>query len=288
MLKVLAPAKINLTIEVLAKRADGFHEIRSVIQTIKLYDRFCFMPAEKMSIKCGDGSWLAGESLVSRAAELLKKSSGYKEGATIELSKRIPLLSGLGGDSSDAAAVLLGLNSLWGLALAPGELARLASRLGSDVPFFLFGGTALLQGRGEAVSPLPHLKHMWIILLIPPIPRSNGKTGRLYARLNRNHYSDGQVTEKLVSLLTMGDDVAPDNLFNVFENVAYDSFEGLDGYRWKFLEAGAANVRLAGSGPVLFSMIKEKTQAEKIYRNLKKKRLKACLAETLDSIESIK
>ena len=174
MLTFLAPAKINLTLEVLAKRADGFHEIRSVIQTIKLYDRFSFKPASEISIKCGYNGWHAGESLVSRAAALLKKTSGYTDGATIELSKKIPLLSGLGGDSSGVAAVLLGLNKLWRLALAPGELARLASQLGSDTPFFLFGGTALLQGKGETVSPLPPLRHMWVVLLIPPVARSSG------------------------------------------------------------------------------------------------------------------
>lgn len=288
MLTVLAPAKVNLTLEVLAKRADGFHEIRSVIQTLEFYDSFCLRPAKKITIKCDDSGWLVGESLVSRAAGLLKKTSGYSAGAIIEISKKIPLLSGLGGDSSDAAAVLLGLNKLWGLALAPGELARLASQLGSDVSFFLFGGTALLQGRGEAVSPLPSLKHMWVVLLIPPVLRSSGKTGRLYARLKRNHYTDGQMTEKLVSLLTRGGDVAPDNIFNVFEDIAYDSFEGLDDYRQRFLKAGAASVHLAGSGPALFSMTKEKVQADKIYRGLRKQGLKAYLVETLDNIESIK
>ena len=287
MLTVLAPAKINLTLEVLAKRADGFHEVRSVIQTLEFYDSFCLRPAKKITIKCDDSGWLAGESLVSRAAGLLKETSGYSEGAIIELSKKIPLLSGLGGDSSDAAAVLLGLNKLWGLALAPGELVRLTSQLGSDVSFFLFGGTALLQGRGEMVSPLPPLQHMWVILLIPPVPRSGGKTGRLYAKLNRNHYTDGQMTEKLVLLLTRGGDVVSDNLYNVFENIAYDAFKGLDDYRQKFLKAGAASIHLAGSGPALFTMVKEKAQAEKIYRSLKKQRLEAYLTETLDSTESI-
>lgn len=285
MLTLLAPAKINLTLEVLAKRDDGFREVRSVIQTIKLYDCFNFKPGKTITIKCDDTGWLAGESLVSRAADLLKETSGYAEGAIIELSKKIPLLSGLGGDSSDAAAVLLGLNKLWGLALAPGELARLASQLGSDVPFFFFGGTALLQGRGEIVSPLPPLPHMWVVLLIPQVPCPKGKTGRLYSSLDKTHYTDGQKTEKLVSLLTKGGDVAPDDLFNVFESVAFNSFEGLDDYRKKFLEVGAGSVHLAGSGPALFMMVKEKTKAKKIYKSLKEKGLKAYLVETLGNIE---
>jgi 4-diphosphocytidyl-2-C-methyl-D-erythritol kinase len=285
MLTVLAPAKINLTLEVLEKRSDGFHEIRSIIQTIKLYDCFSFKPGKKIAIKCDDNGWIAGQSLVSRAAALLKETSGYAEGATIELSKKTPLLSGLGGDSSDAAAVLLGLNKLWGLALSPGELARLASQMGSDVSFFLFGGTALLQGRGEMVSPLPSLPHMRVVLLIPPIPCSSGKTGRLYAILDKKHYTGGQKTEDLVAMLTKGEDIASANLFNVFESVAFNSFEGLDNYRKKFLKAGATSVHLAGSGPALFAMVKEKAEAEKIYGGLKEQGLEAYLTETLGSIE---
>jgi 4-diphosphocytidyl-2-C-methyl-D-erythritol kinase len=287
MLKILAPAKINLSLEVLAKRSDGFHEIRSVTQTIKLYDSFYLRLAEKIVIKCDDRSWLAEKSLIPRAAELIKENSAHNKGAIIELSKKIPLLSGLGGDSSDAAAILLGLNKLWGLTLAPGELARLASQLGSDVPLFLFDGTVLLQGRGELVSPLPPLQHMWVILLIPPVPRSGGKTGRLYARLNRSHYTNGQITEKLVSLLAKGSDVAQDNLFNVFEDVAFDVFKGLDEYRQMFFKAGAANVHLAGSGPALFTIVKEKTQADKIYTCLKKQGIKVYLTETMDNPKSV-
>jgi len=111
MVTVLAPAKLNLTLEVLSKRSDGFHEIRSVIQTIKLCDQLGFQPGKKMVFRCYDAGWLWAESLVPRAAALLKETSGYADGATVELSKKIPLLSGLGGDSSDAAAVLIGLNS---------------------------------------------------------------------------------------------------------------------------------------------------------------------------------
>jgi 4-diphosphocytidyl-2-C-methyl-D-erythritol kinase len=285
MFSIQAPAKVNLTLEVLAKRNDGFHEIRSVIQTVKLFDHFNFRLAEKITIKCDDSSWIAGDSLVSKAAALIEKESAYKKGAIIELSKEIPLLSGLGGDSSNAAAILLGLNKLWGLTLPLGELARLALKLGSDVPFFLFGGTALLQGKGELVSPLPPIEHMWIILLIPTIPRSRGKTEWLYSKLNKNQYTDGQITEKLVSLLTKGEYLTEDSLVNVFENVAIEVFQGLEKYRQMFLRAGATCVHLAGSGPALFTTVKEKTKAEKIYSGLKKQGIKVYLTETLNSFE---
>ena len=287
MVTVLAPAKLNLTLEVLSKRNDGFHEIRSVIQTVKLCDRLDFQQGRKMTFRCDVRSWLPEESLVSRAAALLKETSGCTEGATIELSKKIPLLSGLGGDSSDAAAVLIGLNMLWGLEYSSGELARLASQLGSDVVFFLFGGTALTQGRGEVVSPLPPLPKMWAVLLIPDVLRTAGKTGRLYASLKREHYSSGQATEELVSLLTRGGDLVPDKLFNAFDGIADDSFEGLDSYRQRFLEAGAGSVHLAGSGPTLFTLVKDRSQAEKLYANLKKQGLESYLVETIAATESL-
>ena len=284
MITVLAPAKLNLTLEVLAKRPDGFHEIRSVIQTIKLCDRLDFKPGKKIVVRCDDAGWLAAESLVPRAAGLLKETSGYSEGATIELAKRIPLLSGLAGDSSDAAALLLGLNRLWGLRYSSGELARLARQLGSDVAFFLFGGTALVQGRGEVVSPLPPLPGMWAVLLLPSVPRSAGKTGRLYASLKPEHYSSGWATEELVALLTRGGYVTPDNLFNVFDSIAYDCFDGLDGYRGRFLKAGAGSVHLAGSGPALFTLLRDRAQADIIYGNLKEQGLEAYLVETMGAI----
>ena len=284
---VMAPAKLNLTLEVLSRRGDGFHEIRSVVQTIRLCDRIDFQPGKKTVFRCDAPGWLPEESLVSRAAALLKETSGCDEGATIELSKKIPLLSGLGGDSGDAAAVLVGLNRLWGLAYSSGELARLASRLGSDVAFFLFGGTALMQGRGEVVSPLPPLPEMWAVLLMPDIPRSAGKTGRLYASLKKKHYSSGQATEELVALLTRGGDITPNNLFNAFDGVAYDSFEGLDGYRQRFLQAGAGSVHLAGSGPTLFTLVKDRSPAEKVYASLKKQGLESYLVETISATESL-
>lgn len=285
MLKVLAPAKLNLTLEVLAKRADGFHEIRSVIQTISLCDRLDFRLSEHITFKCDEPAWLSGKSLVPKAASLLQKTSGCHKGATITVHKRIPLLSGLGGDSSDAAATLQGLNQLWGLALPGGELARLAAQLGSDVAFFLFGGTALVEGRGEVVSPLPPLLHMWVVLLMPPVPRLAAKTAQLYAGLETSHYTEGQITDRLVKLLTRGDKVALDKLFNVFDNVADDSFSRLSDYRRRFLKAGVGIVHLAGSGPALYTLTGDKAQAKKIYQHLKQKGLEAYLAETLEAID---
>jgi len=276
-----APAKLNLTLEVLAKRRDGFHEIRSVIQTINLCDSLRFQLSQKMEFNSDESSWIPEESLVSKAASLLQEVTGCGKGATIEVSKRIPLLSGLGGDSSDAATTLRGLNELWKLGLSQGKLLELASQLGSDVAFFLYGGTALVEGRGEMVTPLPPVSPVRVVLLLPPVPRVSGKTKRLYADLKAGHYTGGQITDRLVARLTGGGEVVPSMLFNVFDDVAWDSFTGLKQYWEQFLKAGAQEVHLAGSGPTLFTIMKDRAQAEKIYRHLQELGLEPYLVETL-------
>ncbi|MDO8687815.1 MAG: 4-(cytidine 5'-diphospho)-2-C-methyl-D-erythritol kinase [Dehalococcoidales bacterium] len=287
MLTVRALAKLNLTLEVLGKRQDGFHEIRSVMQTISLSDSLSFQPGQRITFKSDLTGWLAAESLVSRATGLLQQVSGCMQGVSIEVTKHIPLSSGLGGDSSDAAAVLLGLNQFWQLGLSPQKLLELARQLGSDVSFFLYGGTALLEGRGEIVTPLPPLPHRWVVLVMPPVPRLPEKTKRLYESLRATDFTDGQNTQRLVEEIKMGREFTPSLLCNTFENVASARFPGLDTCREQMVKAGAADVRLAGSGPALFSLVKDKAQAEGLYARLKQQKLESYLAETLASLEKI-
>lgn len=287
MLTLQSPAKLNLTLEVLAKRQDGFHEIRSVIQAINLCDTLHFQMSRTMDFNSDESIWIPEDSLVSKAARLLQEAAGFSKGATIKLDKRIPLLSGLGGDSSDAAATLRGLNELWGLDLSPDKLLELATKLGSDVAFFLYGGTALVEGGGEIVTPLPPVSHMWVVLLLPPVPRESGKTKRLYANVQASHYTGGQITDRLIARLTVGGEVIPSMLFNVFDDVARDSFIGLKEYWEQFLAAGAREVHLAGSGPALFTIMEDRVQAEKIYRRLQERGLESYLLETTLAIESV-
>ncbi len=287
MLTVLAPAKLNLTLEVLGKRPDGYHEIRSVMQTINLCDRLSFQLAESLEFKCDMPDWMAEESLVFRTTRLLQETAGCVRGVTISIVKRIPLASGLGGDSSDAAAVLRGLNHLWELGLSRDELLELARKLGSDVSFFLYGGTALVEGRGEIVTSLPPLRHMWVVLAVPPVPTLPGKTGRLYASLKAGHYTDGQITHKLVAELREGREFASSLLFNTFENVAFTRFSGLRASRDHMVKIGAPDVHLAGSGPALFVLVKDRAQAEELCLRMQSQRMELYLAETIGSLEDI-
>jgi 4-diphosphocytidyl-2-C-methyl-D-erythritol kinase len=286
MLTVKAPAKINLTLEVLGERPDGFHNIRSVIQAIDLCDSLGFSLSNEIEVASHSPDFVAERSLIPSAAALLRQVKGSSQGARVEIEKKIPFASGLGGDSSDAAAVLLGLNQLWPPSLMPSELLELATRLGSDVAFFLYGGTALVEGRGEKVTPVPSLPQSWIVLVVPPLPEVVGKTKKLYGRLKAGHYSGGEITDSMVVGLTRGA-VSPSLLFNTFENVAYDFFPRLRVYKEHFLKVGAESVHLAGSGPTLFTMLEDKSKAEELYKRCQDQGLECYLAATLSSLERL-
>lgn len=280
MLTVTAPAKLNLTLEVLGKRPDGFHEIRSVLQAIDLCDILHFEVGEEISFRCDMEGWSAEESLVSRAASLLQEVAEHSQGAAIIIEKRIPLMSGMGGDSSDAAAVLRGLNELWGLGLPREKLLGLASQLGSDVFFFLYGGTALVEGRGEKVTPLPLLPNMWVVLVVPDVPVKAGKTAWMYQSLTASHYTDGSTTEKLVKTLHKNREFSPSLLFNAFENIAFKD-STLWTYKEHLIKLGAPHVHLAGSGPTLFTMFKKKEKAGEFYTLCRNQGMHAYLAATI-------
>jgi 4-diphosphocytidyl-2-C-methyl-D-erythritol kinase len=184
----------------------------------------------------------------------------------------------LGGGSSDAAATLIALDELWGLGLSLSEMVRLASRLGSDVSFFIHKGTALVEGKGEKVTPLPSLSSSSFVLLVPPVPKIPGKTKQMYNNLRVADFTEGQFVQAALSSLRQGEAIDPGHIFNVFEKVAFDFFPGLDKYRKTLEEAGAPGVYLAGSGPCLFTFFSEAEKAGELFSRLKKQRLECYLA----------
>jgi 4-diphosphocytidyl-2-C-methyl-D-erythritol kinase len=283
MLIIEAPAKINLTLEVLGKRTDGYHEIRSVIQTLSFCDSLQITPGKEVEFKGNIPEWSSERSLVIKAVESLRKATGSVKGAKIKIKKRIPLISGLGGDSSDAAAILRGLNQFWELNLPPNKLRDMAQNLGSDVSFFLTGGTALMAGRGETITPLPPIPHHWVILIIPDVSRIPGKTKRLYSMLQLANFTDGKITDNLASDLKTKGEFNTSLLFNTFENVVFARGEELTNYRDHLLKLGLPNIHLAGSGPTLFTMLDKKPQAEELWKRLKDRKVDVYLTETLNS-----
>jgi len=281
MLTCVASAKINLVLEVLGKRADGYHEIRSLVQTINLCDVLSFELAGKTSFECTEPSLQTSDNLVVQAAELLRKISGYEKGAKIKLEKRVPWGAGLGGGSSDAATTLSALNRLWKLKLMTSDLIELAARLGSDVPFFIHGGTALIEGRGERVTPLAASMPSWFVLLLPSLPRIPGKTKQLYSRLDNRHFTEGEFIDKAVRTWPQDRRIVPSLLFNVFDKVAFDAFPGLKGYWRRFEEAVGKDIHLVGSGPALFAPVDSEAKADEVYQRLCQQGLEAYYVSTV-------
>jgi len=188
MLTIEAPAKINLTLEILRKRDDGYHEIASVMQAVSLCDTLTFELASDTTLDCDDATLATEDNLALKAAHLLSAHTGYSGGVRIGLVKGIPVAAGLGGGSSDAAATLVALNNLWNLGLPLAELSLMAASVGSDVPFFLHGGVAMVSGRGELVRPLPAIGVDWAVIVTPAITvarRRQTRSLRLRLRATR-------------------------------------------------------------------------------------------------------
>ncbi len=276
MLTVYAPAKINLVLEVLGKNND-YHQISSIVQSIDLCDVLHLQLEEEICFECTEPS-LKHDNLVTRAAALLKESAKYSRGARIELHKHIPWAVGLGGGSSDAAATLIALNDLWGLGLPVSKLVHLAFKLGSDVPFFIRKGTALVEGNGEKVTPLPSLPETSFVLLVPPLPKISNKTKQMYNNLRVVDFTGRQFVQQAVTNLRQRETIQYDLTFNVFERIAFDFFPKLHEYGKILKEEGAPRICIAGSGPCLFTFFSDAKEAGKLFSRLQKRKLECYLA----------
>ena len=282
-----AYAKINLSLEVIGRRDDGYHDISTVMQMVELHDTLTFGPAPELTLET-DSAELATESednLIIKAARTLQAAgaeAGAEAGAHIRLEKRIPLAAGLGGGSSDAAATLRGLNELWGLRLSNAYLRELAGNIGADVPFFFGGPTALVEGRGERVTAVPSPPPCWVVLVYGRYGIAN-KTQQLYTSLHKKDMSDGNTTRQLIAALLDGAFPAPHLLANTFERAAYNVFEGLEGARRKFHLAGGRAVHLSGSGPTLFTIFPraQESRARSLHQALQADGLDSYLTRTL-------
>lgn len=278
---VLAYAKINLTLDVLGKRDDGYHALASVMQTISLHDSLLIRAnAGGQIIATSDDPLLASDdNLAPRAARLLKADIGNERlGAEIELRKAVPIQAGLGGGSSDAAAVLTALNELWGAGYDIARLEALGGQLGSDVPFFIRGGTALIEGRGEVVTPLPDMEPLWILLAKPRIGLA---TPTVFGQLSPASYTDGKATRRVVEAINSRYPIAFTDLVNALEPGVLRAFPEVAAARAMLLAAGAPTAHMCGSGPTLFVPCRELSLARAIYTHLVDSPLDVWLAHTV-------
>ncbi len=257
-------AKINLGLEIVGKRPDGYHDIRTLFQTISLHDELDFEPAPPGTLDlAGNDPAVAWDrtNLVDRAARKLLEKAGGGAGVRISVRKSVPAGRGLGGGSSNAAATLIALDRMWGLSLAEEELAGLARPLGADVPFFLKGGLCLGEGIGDVLTPVPDLDPLPCLLIFPPFPIP---TPSIYAGFDASLTSPGKIS-KIVRFLESGDFGL---LENDLERVIFRAHPEIE--RWKsFLrDEGALVAQVSGSGSAVFGIFPGTESAEAARRRL--------------------
>jgi 4-diphosphocytidyl-2-C-methyl-D-erythritol kinase len=291
---IQAPAKLNLTLEVLGRRTDGYHEIRSILTTCSLCDELRVENGHGVVITADPGYDTSGlplapgeENSVEAALALMVQERARLRGqrvpqrevalraglgeVALTLHKRIPAAAGLGGGSSDAAAALLALDRLWGLRLAPERLLALAALIGSDCPFLIRGGVQYARGRGEILEPLPAPPAAtFAFCIVKPAIVLQAKTARLYALLRTEDFTDGRQSDDLARRILRRSSAAlpPAVLGNVFDRVAARAYGDQSRVRAALAGCGAHAVHLCGAGPAIYGLFESRTLAERACGSL--------------------
>ncbi len=251
------PAKVNLALRVLGCRDDGYHELDTVFQAVDLWDTLEISDAGSLSLTCDDPTLpLDRSNLVLAAAKLLLEAHGRRrQGAAMKLRKRIPVRAGLGGGSSDAAGALLLCSRWWGMELSIERMAELGSRLGADVPFFLYGGTARGRGRGELIERLPFIGEAPILIGIPPFGIS---TSEVFSemRVRLTHPANG-VSFPLLSAHKWQEENDFHIAANDLEAIVFESWPELEEFRDALWRAGASSALLSGSGSAVYGIFRD-------------------------------
>lgn len=265
-----APAKINLMLDVLHKRNDGFHEVEMVMTMVDLADRLTLHDPGTSRISLSSQSGyipLDDKNLAVRAARLLRQRFGINRGVHMHLEKRIPVAAGLAGGSSDAAAALRGLNRLWELGLSTAELEELGAEIGSDVPFCVRGGTALATGRGEKLETIPSPPRCWVVLAKPPI---NVSTADVYGNLKAAEIAVHPSASGMREALEQGSfEAVCGGLGNVLEDVTLKLYPGVARLKQVMENLGADGVLMSGSGPTVFGLVSKEEKAKRICNGLR-------------------
>lgn len=286
VLRLPSFAKVNLGLEVLGTRADGYHELRTIFQTISLHDDVELRPhAAAIEVRCDHPEVPTDHTnLAYRAAEELRRFAGVSKGVTITITKRIPVAGGLGGGSSNAAAVLIGLDRLWRLGLGPARLHPLARRLGADVPYFLMGGTALGLGRGDEVYPLLRQVQAHVVVVDPGRPLS---TAAVFRRLDQGLTPRENANNifRFVSSQLDGEGDAFPGLSNDLERAALEEDPGLEvqgrDIRGILIREGALFASLSGSGAAFFGVFSDAGGAQRARSALVARGFRAIRGRTL-------
>ncbi|SFG62318.1 4-diphosphocytidyl-2-C-methyl-D-erythritol kinase [Lachnospiraceae bacterium C7] len=269
-----ALAKINLGLDVIRKREDGYHDVSMIMQTIHLYDRLNIKKIKENNIKIETNlSFLPvnENNLIYKAGKMLKDEFGIETGLSVKLDKRIPVAAGMAGGSTDAAAMLYGMNQLFDLGLSRKELMDRAVNIGADVPYCLMRGTALAEGIGEELTSLPPMVKCQVLVAKPAISVS---TKFVYQNLVLDDESNHPNIKALVDAIKRKDlkDIS-DNMGNILETVTIPNYPIIAEIKEKMIEYGALNALMSGSGPTVFGIFEDEELAQLAYKKLREQRL---------------
>lgn len=269
---VKAPAKINLTLDVIGRKKDGYHDLKMIMQTIDLHDKITITETGDFKIDVSMNKPLPDscppeDNLVYRAARLMQESFSLSSGFHIKLAKSIPASAGLAGGSSDCAATLSGINKLCGLGLTKEELCKLGGKLGADVPFCIMKGTMLSEGIGEILTPLADLPPLWAVLIKPDISVS---TAYVYSHLNLQRIYNHPDTAQVIDCIEHHDIPAlTPRLCNVLETVTIPGYPVIAELKEFLMKNGAMGSLMSGSGPTVYGLYQDKTLADISYQTAK-------------------
>lgn len=269
-----AYAKINIGLDVLRRRADGYHEVKMIMQTVDIYDELVLERRKEPGIELRmDNSELpsGGDNLICRAADLLFREKEITGGVNISLTKRIPIAAGMAGGSADAAAALRGVNELFDLGYSLTELQALGVGLGADIPYCLAGGTMLSEGIGEILTPLPAPPAAHLVIAKPDI---NVSTAFVYGNLHADSLAWHPDIDGMIAALQKGDlDGITGRLGNVLETVTVKAHPVIEQIKELLRKQGAENALMSGSGPTVFGIFKEKETAARAAEAVERGRL---------------
>ena len=267
--RILTPAKINLGLEITGRRADGYHEMRSVLAMIDLNDELTFTLRDNASSSHIEG--MPGvpqeDNLIIRTIAAFASRTGIEISCNVAVQKRIPAPAGLGGGSSDAAATLLVLNQVCGCPLTTEEIRALGAGIGSDVPFFLGSPAALAGGTGTTLAPLP-APEGWVLIVVPPLDLP-AKTATLYSRIEPMEFSDGRNVEQVAQCIRLGKGIPKELLTNTFERALGALVPDIGDLVQRMRHAGCEHVALSGAGPGHYSIFENGDMANEVAQRLK-------------------
>lgn len=270
MIKRKAYAKINLGLDVLGSMENGYHEVKMVMQSIGIYDELTFSKQESGILLQINNRELPvdGNNLIYKTAKLIMKEYDIHEGVVIKLVKRIPIAAGLAGGSSDAAATIRGMNDLFGLQMSLERMYELGVQIGADVPYCLLGGTALAEGIGEKLTPLPKAPEVTLLVAKPEASVSTREVYEKYDSLEEVYHPD---IDGLVKAVSRNDrDSMIECLGNVLEGVTIAEHPVIETIKDKMKDMGAENTLMSGSGPTVYGVFKDQLSAANAFLQLKK------------------